>query len=97
VIIYIDASFAIHNDGKSHTGIMVFIAGVAVNCALQKQKCVSKSRTEAELVALSDNLGFVELFHEFVSFLVNDKIEKPLIYQNKTLVISMVTSGGGIT
>jgi len=76
---------------------MVFVAGVAVYCALQKQKHVSKSPTEAELVALSDNLGFVELFHEFVSFLVNDKIKKPLIYQDNTLVISMVTNGGGIT
>ncbi len=97
VVAYINASFAIHSDGKSHTRIMVFVAGVAVHCALQKQKRVSKSPTEAELVALSDNLGFVELFHEFVSFLVNDKIKKPLIYQDNTLVISMVTNGGGIT
>jgi hypothetical protein len=48
------------------------------------------------LVALSDNLGFVELFHEFISFLTNAKIEIPLIYQDKMSVISMVTSGGGI-
>ena len=56
VVAYIDASFAIHNDGKSHTGIVIFVGGVAVFCALHKQNCVCKSPTEAELVALSDNL-----------------------------------------
>ncbi len=39
-------------------GIVVFVGGLAVFCASRKQKCVSKSQTEAELVALSDNLGF---------------------------------------
>ncbi len=53
---YIDASFALHLDGKSHTGIVM----------------------EAELVALSDNVGFVELFHEFVSFMLNCKIGTPM-------------------
>jgi hypothetical protein len=57
VVAYIDASFAMHNDGKSHTGIVLFVGGVAVYCASQKQKCVNKSPTEAELVALSDNIG----------------------------------------
>jgi hypothetical protein len=57
VVAYIDASFAIHNDGKSHTGVVIFVGGVAVYCASRKQKCVSKSSTEAELIALSDNIG----------------------------------------
>jgi hypothetical protein len=97
VTVYIDASFAIHNDGKSHTGIVIFVSGVTVYCASKKQKCVGKSPTEAELVALSDNLGFVELFHEFISFIMNSKVGIPLIYQDNTSVISMVSSGGGIT
>jgi hypothetical protein len=33
----------------------------------KKQKCMSKSPTEAQLIALTDNLGLVELFHEFWS------------------------------
>jgi hypothetical protein len=56
----------------------------------------SKSPTEAELVALSDNVGFVELFHEFVTFILNCKIEVPMVYQDNTLVISLVTAGGGV-
>jgi hypothetical protein len=51
---------------------------------------------EAELVALSDNVGFVELFHEFVSFVLNCKIGIPMVYQDNTSVISLVTAGGGV-
>ncbi len=93
---YIDASFALHPDGKSHTGIVVMLGGVGVFFASRKQKCVSKSPTEAELVALSDNVGFVELFHEFVSFVLNCKIGVPMVYQDNTSVILLVTAGGGI-
>jgi hypothetical protein len=64
----------------------------------RKQKCVSKSPTEAELVALSDNVGFVELFSELVDFVLNERSRNPpLIFQDNTSVIDMVTSGGGIT
>jgi hypothetical protein len=81
----------------SHTGIVIFVGGVVVFCASQKQKCISKSPAEAELVTFSDNLGFIELFQEFTSFVVNSRIEIPLIYQDNTSVISMVTNGDGIT
>jgi hypothetical protein len=93
---YIDASFALHTDGKSHTGVVILLGGVGVFFASRKQKCVSKSPTEAELVALSDNVGFVELFHEFVSFVLNCKIGTPTVYQDNTSVISLVTIGGGV-
>jgi hypothetical protein len=94
---FIDASYATHQDGKSHSGLNVKIGGVAVFCASRKQKCVSKSPTEAELVALSDNLGFVELFQEFLSFVTNSRVTASVIFQDNTSVISMVTSGGGVT
>jgi hypothetical protein len=93
---YIDASFALNPDGKSHTGIVILLGGIGVLFASRKQKCVSKSPTEAELVALSDNVGFVKLFHEFVSFVLNCKIGTPTVYQDNTSVISLVTAGGGV-
>jgi hypothetical protein len=93
---YIDASFALHPDGKSHTGIVILLGGIGVFFASRKQKCVSKSPTEAELVALSKNVGFVELFHEFVSFVLNCKIGTPMVYQDNTSVISLVAAGGGM-
>jgi hypothetical protein len=59
--------------------------------------CVTKSPTESELVALTDNIGLVELFEEFVTFLVNEKIATPIIYQDSSSVVSLVTLGGGVT
>ena len=86
-----------HPDGKSHSGIVIQIGGALVYFGSRKQKCVSKSPTEAELVALSDELGFVELFAEFLSFVTNSKTLKLVVHQDSTLVIMMVTEGGGAT
>ena len=33
VVAYIDMSYAIHNDGKSHSGLVVFVGGMTVFCA----------------------------------------------------------------
>ena len=46
--------------------------------------------------ALSDNIYFVELFNEFLSFILNKKLEQPLIYEDCKAVITLVTEGGGV-
>jgi len=92
---YVDASFVTHMDGKSHMDVFMKIGGVGVYFASRKQKCVSKSPTEAELIALPDNVGFVELFHEFLSFILNCYMKVPTVYQDNTSLISLVTLGGG--
>jgi hypothetical protein len=94
---YIDASFALHDDSKSHSGVVIMWDKTVLYVASRKQKCVTKSPTEAELVALTDNLGIVMLFHEFVSFLVKDKVPLPLVHQDCTAVVTLVTQGGGVT
>jgi hypothetical protein len=93
---YVDAAFAIHGDSKSHTEVAVFVGGALVYAASRKQKCMTKSPTESELVALTDNVGFVELFEEFLSFLLNVKERTPIVYQDCTSVIDLVTKGGGV-
>ncbi len=93
---YVDASFALHADSKSHTGIAVFIRGAMVFAASQKQKCVTKSPTESELVALMDNVSFIELFEEFFRFITNTEKKSPMIYQDSTSVLSLVPKGGGV-
>jgi hypothetical protein len=50
-----------------------------------------------ELVALSDNLGLVELFAEFLAFVTDGRENKPLLYQDTMSVIMMVSEGGGLT
>jgi hypothetical protein len=94
---YVNAAFAAHDDSKSHSGMVVFVAGILVYASSKKQGCVTKSPTESELVALTDNIGLVELFEELVTFLANDKIATPIIYQDSSSVVSLVTLGGGVT
>jgi len=97
ILAYVDAAFAPHPDAKSHTGIALFIGEALVFAASRKQKCVTKSPTESELVALTDNIGFVELFAEFLGFITNTDVTIPIIYQDSTSVISLVKEGGGLT
>jgi hypothetical protein len=58
---------------------------------------MSKSPTEAELIGLTDNLGLLGLFHEFLEFLTMKKIDPLTIYQVCNAVVLLVTKGGGQT
>ena len=56
VSVLIDAAYEVHPDGKSHTESCVVVEERgAVHCKSAKQQIVTKSSTEAELVALSDS------------------------------------------
>jgi hypothetical protein len=71
------------------------VGGTLVYVASRKQKCMSKSLTEAELIALTDNLGLVDFFQEFMEFVTKKKIKPPLVYQDCNAVVTLVTKGGG--
>jgi hypothetical protein len=97
VTAYVDAAYAIHNDSKSHSGVIIYVGQTLAYVSSRKQKCMSKSPTEAELIALTDNVGLVELFKEFVEFLTMQNIETPIVYEDCNAVVSLVTLGGGVT
>jgi hypothetical protein len=97
VTAYIDAAYAVHGDSKSHSGVVVYVGDTLVYVSSKKQKCMSKSPTEAELIALTDNLGLVELFREFLEFVTQSSVPAPVIYQDCSAVVSLVTKGGGKT
>jgi hypothetical protein len=94
---YVDAAYVLHSDLKSHTGVVIYVGETLVYVSSKKQKCMSNSPTEAELIGLTDNLGLIELFHEFLEFLTMKKIDPPTIYQDCNAVVSLVTKGGGQT
>ena len=56
---YIDASFGIHADGSSRTGVVLYMSGVGIAAWTSKQKLVTKSSTESEIVGLSDGCTMV--------------------------------------
>lgn len=51
---YIDASYGVHPDMKSHTGAFITLGRGAVYAKSSTQKLNTKSSTEAELVGMSD-------------------------------------------
>ena len=53
---FVDASFAVHGDMKSHTGGVITFGRGGIACKSAKQKLVTKSSTEAELVGASEYL-----------------------------------------
>jgi hypothetical protein len=57
VITYADAAYGVHADGKSHSGLSITLGRGAVFVRSAKQKIVSKSSTESELIGLSDSLS----------------------------------------
>ena len=54
--IWVDASYAVHEDMKSHTGGVISFGRGALSSKSSKQKLNTKSSTEAELVGTSDYL-----------------------------------------
>jgi hypothetical protein len=55
---WVDASYTVHKDTKSHTGGAVSFGIGAVMSKSSKQKLNKKSSTEAELVGASDYLPY---------------------------------------
>jgi hypothetical protein len=94
---YVDAAYALHSDSKLHMGVIIFVGQTIAFISSKKQKCMSNSPMEAELIGLSDNLGLVELFKEFMEILVGCEINVPIVYQDCKAVIILVTIGGGVT
>jgi hypothetical protein len=64
---YIDAAYGVHTDGKSVTGCVTIIGDQGpVHTKSVKQKIVTKSSTEAELVATSDSANQSLHIRQFV-------------------------------
>jgi histone deacetylase 1/2 len=63
---FIDASYGVHDDAKSHSGLFVTIGRGPFIVASSKQKINTKSSYEAELVALSDKCSNVIWMREFL-------------------------------
>lgn len=53
----VDASFGVYEDMKSVTGVVIMIGNATIYVKSGKQKIVTRSSTEAELVGVSDALS----------------------------------------
>ena len=64
---YIDAAYGVHANGKSHTGSAIVLGEAALISAKSSgQNIVTKSSTEAELVAVTDSVAQAIFVRNFV-------------------------------
>jgi hypothetical protein len=90
---YIDAAYGVHEDGKSVTGCVTVIGDSGpVHAKSVKQKIVTKSSTEAEVVATSDSAN--QALH-LRNFLIEQghKQESTVIYQDNLSCMALINKG----
>ena len=92
VIAYIDASFAIHPDMKSHTGSVITLGKGAIYAKSGTQRLMTKSSTEAELVALSDSANQVLWTRNFLECQGHPQ-PPALVYQDNQSTIQLIRNG----
>jgi len=63
---YVDASWAVHDDCHGRTGIVLIMAGCAIGAWSYKQKMVTLSSTESEIVALADAMKEILWFRNWL-------------------------------
>ena len=89
---YVDASFAVHPDFKSHTGAIMTMGKGGMQVLSRKQKLNTRSSTEAELVGVDDVITMIlwtKLFMEHQGY----PIEKNILYQDNQSAILLETNG----
>ena len=89
---YVDASYGVHSDGKSHTGAVITLGKGAIFAKSSKQKIVSKSSTEAELIALSDMSSQIIWTRNFL-IAQGYQVKAAIIYQDNKSTIELVKKG----
>ena len=89
---YVDVSYGVHADAKSHTGGLLSLGGAAFAVKSTKQKLVTKSSTEGELVGVSDYSGEII---EKRNFLIAQgyEMEEATLFQDNMSTIAMIKNG----
>ena len=83
---WVDSSYAVHPDMKSHTRIYMTLGKGAKYNASCKQKLNTKSSTEAKLVAVDDTMGQVLWTRHFLAA-QGHPVPKTTIYHNKSTIL----------
>ena len=89
-----DASYGVHTDGKSHTGFAITLGNLLsyVMCKSAKQKLVSSSSTEAEILAMVDCLKVAIWIRSILEELDLEPLQPMKLYQDNKSAIIMTTS-----
>ena len=89
---YVDASFAVHPDFKSHSGGVLKMGRGVLDSISSKQKLNTRSSTESELVSADTavtHILWTDLFLAFQGYL----LKKNILYQDNKSAILLETNG----
>lgn len=89
-------SWACHSDLKGHTGITICMGsnGFPLICKSKKQKVVSRSSTEAELIALFEGLDYLLYIKRLAEWMGYSYESTPIkIYQDNTSAMTLAYLG----
>ena len=89
---YIDASYGVHEDGKSLSALALTLGQGSILAKSSKQKLITKSSTEAELVAESDFASEAIYSTEFL-LAQGEDIPPAIIHQDNMSKIAMIKYG----
>jgi len=89
---WVDSSYALHPDMKSHMGIFMTISKESMNTSSCKQKLNTKNSTEAELVAIDDAMAQILLTRHFLAA-QGKPVPVTTIYQDNKCTILLSENG----
>ena len=89
---YIDAAYGVHADAKSHTGTVITLGQGPIFVKSSGQKLVSKSSTEAELIAMSDSLSNVIWLRQFLQY-QGYNMGPAIVYQDNKSTMALANKG----
>jgi hypothetical protein len=90
---WVDGSFAVHPDMKSHTGAVMSIGKGAQYAASKRQKLNTRSSTEAELVAVDDVMAQVMCWTRYFLKGQGYDVEENIIYQDNQSTMLLEKNG----
>jgi hypothetical protein len=88
---YVDASYGVHKDSKSHTGVFMSLGFGPVYTQSKKQSIIARSSFEAEIIAVSDALS-IALWHNQVLVSLGEH-SKIVLLQDNQGVVDVLRSG----
>jgi len=92
IIAYCDASYGVHADMKSHSGIYISAGRGPIVAKSCKQKIVTKSSTEAELVTASDASSLIAYQLNFLQSL-GLEFQPAILYQDNMSTMRLIDNG----
>jgi hypothetical protein len=94
IFAFVDASFAVHHDFRSHTGAVITFGLGSIFFRSVKQKLNTKSSTEAELVGVSDAMNTVIWLRDFLIGQGYD-VGPAILFQDNMSTIALMQNGRG--